>query len=265
MNDMHHFTTAISKIVSTPQEEETIIRGHRLSDLIREQPFVASAFLLLTGRLPDAGEARTLDAVLTACVDHGVTPAAAIGRTFRLLRGAHRPGHGGRGAAVRRRGRRRRRPIGCHDEAGHRRSRRAQRRTRRARRRCRRREPGRRGPAGRRAHARLRQSAARQGSAPARPAGGSALRRHRGHPLRTAARGRTPSRRRQGQGYPHQHRRHRGGLGTRPGIARRLRRRAGDDRQEVQRPDALPGRKGAEYEVASCPQECVHYTGPMPS
>lgn len=82
MNDMHHFTTAISKIVSTPQEEETIIRGHRLSDLIREQPFVASAFLLLTGRLPDAGEARTLDAVLTACVDHGVTPAAAIGRTF---------------------------------------------------------------------------------------------------------------------------------------------------------------------------------------
>ncbi|WP_316241999.1 citrate/2-methylcitrate synthase, partial [Bordetella pertussis] len=109
MNDMHHFTTAISKIVSTPQEEETIIRGHRLSDLIREQPFVASAFLLLTGRLPDAGEARTLDAVLTACVDHGVTPAAAIGRS--------------------------RRPIGCHDEAGHRRSRRAQRRTRRARRR----------------------------------------------------------------------------------------------------------------------------------
>jgi len=82
MADMHHFTTSISRIVSTAQEEDTIIRGHRLSDLIRTQSFVSSAFLLLTGRLPTSGEARTLDAMMTACVDHGITPAAAIGRTF---------------------------------------------------------------------------------------------------------------------------------------------------------------------------------------
>lgn len=78
MNDMHHFTTAISKIVSTPQEEETIIRGHRLSDLIREQPFVASAFLLLTGRLPDAGEARTLDADLILVTAKDAIKCAAL-------------------------------------------------------------------------------------------------------------------------------------------------------------------------------------------
>ena len=82
MSDMHHYVTAISKIVSNEHEEELILRGHRLSDLIRDASFAQSVFLMLTGRMPTAGQARTLDAVFTACVDHGVTPAAMIGRAF---------------------------------------------------------------------------------------------------------------------------------------------------------------------------------------
>ena len=82
MADMHHYVTAISKVVSTEHEEEVILRGHRLSDLIREKTYAESVFLMLAGRLPSAGEARTLDALMTACVDHGVTPAAMIGRAF---------------------------------------------------------------------------------------------------------------------------------------------------------------------------------------
>ena len=82
MFDMHHYETAISKIVSTETEEELILRGHRLSDLIREASFAQSVFLMLTGRMPSPGQARTLDAVFTACVDHAVTPSAMIGRAF---------------------------------------------------------------------------------------------------------------------------------------------------------------------------------------
>ncbi|MEI6547278.1 MAG: citryl-CoA lyase [Burkholderiales bacterium] len=82
MSDMHHYETAISKIVSNQHEEELILRGHRLSDLIREASFAQSVFLMLAGHMPSAGQARTLDAVFTACVDHAITPAAMIGRAF---------------------------------------------------------------------------------------------------------------------------------------------------------------------------------------
>ena len=82
MADMHHYVTAISKVVSTQDEEEVVIRGHRLSDLIAQNTYAESVFLMLAGRMPSKAEARTLDALMTACVDHGVTPAAMIGRAF---------------------------------------------------------------------------------------------------------------------------------------------------------------------------------------
>ncbi len=82
MSDMHHYVTAISKIVSDEHDDELILRGHRLSDLIQNASFAEAVFLLLAGRMPNRGQARTLDALLTACVDHGVTPAAMIGRAF---------------------------------------------------------------------------------------------------------------------------------------------------------------------------------------
>ena len=82
MSDMHHYETAISKIISNESEEELILRGHRLSDLIRTASFAQAVFLMLSGRMPTPGQARTLDAVFTACVDHAVTPAAMIGRAF---------------------------------------------------------------------------------------------------------------------------------------------------------------------------------------
>jgi len=82
MSDMHTFTTAISRIVSNETEEELILRGRRLTDLIRTASFAEAVFLMLTGRMPTPGQARTLDAAWTACVDHAITPAAMIGRAF---------------------------------------------------------------------------------------------------------------------------------------------------------------------------------------
>ncbi len=82
MTDMHHYETAISQVVSNEHEEDVILRGHRLSDLIQNASYAQSVFLMLSGRMPSPGQARTLDALFVACVDHGVTPAAMIGRAF---------------------------------------------------------------------------------------------------------------------------------------------------------------------------------------
>jgi citrate synthase len=82
MSDMHHYETAISTIISNKDEEEVILRGHRLSDLIRNNSYADSVFLMLSGRMPTKGEARALDALMTACVTHGVSPSASIGRSF---------------------------------------------------------------------------------------------------------------------------------------------------------------------------------------
>lgn len=82
MADMHDWVTAISKVVSTETTEEVIIRGHKLSELIKSSTFAEAVFLMISGRMPTPGQARTLDALFVACVDHGITPAAMIGRAF---------------------------------------------------------------------------------------------------------------------------------------------------------------------------------------
>jgi len=80
MADMHHYVTAISQIVSNENEETIVVRGHHLGDLIQNASFAEVVFLMLTGRTPSKGQARTLDALFTACVEHGITPAAMVGR-----------------------------------------------------------------------------------------------------------------------------------------------------------------------------------------
>ena len=80
MADMHQYSTAISKIVSNEKDDQVIVRGHHLCDLVQNSSFAETVFLLITGRFPNDGQATTLDALFTACVDHGITPSAMIGR-----------------------------------------------------------------------------------------------------------------------------------------------------------------------------------------
>ncbi len=51
-----------------------VTRGYRQEDLIGNVPFASVFFLLLKGTMPDANEARMIDALITSSVDHGVTP-----------------------------------------------------------------------------------------------------------------------------------------------------------------------------------------------
>lgn len=57
------------------------VQGYNLADeLMGEVDFGSTFFLLVTGRLPTAGEGRLFNAVLVALADHGLTPSALAAR-----------------------------------------------------------------------------------------------------------------------------------------------------------------------------------------
>ena len=58
--DMTQWQTAICKVVSHDGEEEIVVRGHRMSDLIGGVSFAEAMFLMLQGRLPTKPQARVL-------------------------------------------------------------------------------------------------------------------------------------------------------------------------------------------------------------
>jgi citrate synthase len=78
--DMNKWETAISKIISTEDEEEVIIRGHRLSALVGKVTFSEMMFLLMKGELPSKGQTNVLDALLVASMEHGISPPAMLSR-----------------------------------------------------------------------------------------------------------------------------------------------------------------------------------------
>ncbi|MEZ5855544.1 MAG: citrate/2-methylcitrate synthase [Hyphomicrobiaceae bacterium] len=80
--DMNRWETAICKVVSDGETEEIIVRGKRMSDLIGSVSFAEMMFLMLQGRLPSAAQARTLDALLVASIEHGIAPPSMIARCY---------------------------------------------------------------------------------------------------------------------------------------------------------------------------------------
>ncbi len=62
--------TSITKI----EPNKIVVRGYRIEELMGRMPLSAVAFLLLAGRMPNAKEAKLIDAILVSSVDHGVTP-----------------------------------------------------------------------------------------------------------------------------------------------------------------------------------------------
>jgi len=62
--------SAISKI----EPNHIVTRGYRQENLIGNVPFASAFFLLIRGRMPNENEAKMTDAIITASIDHGVTP-----------------------------------------------------------------------------------------------------------------------------------------------------------------------------------------------
>ena len=68
------WTTKITKV----EPNHLITRGYRQEDLIGNVPFSHVVYLLLKAELPTKEQGKMMDAILTACIDHGVTPPTAM-------------------------------------------------------------------------------------------------------------------------------------------------------------------------------------------
>lgn len=66
--------TSISKI----EPNHIITKGYRQEDLIGNVPFASVVYLLFRGALPSKEYGKMMDAILTSCIDHGVTPPSSI-------------------------------------------------------------------------------------------------------------------------------------------------------------------------------------------
>ena len=74
MLDMEPWKTKITKV----EPNHLVTCGYSQEDLIGNIPFSHVIYLLLMGELPNEQQGIMLDAILTACVDHGVTPPSAM-------------------------------------------------------------------------------------------------------------------------------------------------------------------------------------------
>jgi citryl-CoA lyase len=66
-----------SKITKV-EPNHLVTRGYRQEDLIGNVPYSHVVYLLLKGELPTQEHGKMIDAILTACIDHGVTPPSAM-------------------------------------------------------------------------------------------------------------------------------------------------------------------------------------------
>ncbi len=64
--------------ISRENNGELEIRGKSLTSLINGADYVATVYLTLTGREATAGQLKVLNAILVACIDHGVAPASGF-------------------------------------------------------------------------------------------------------------------------------------------------------------------------------------------
>lgn len=68
------WTTKITKV----EPNHLVTRGYRQEDLIGNVPYSHVVYLLLKGALPSKEHGKMMDAILTACIDHGVTPPSSM-------------------------------------------------------------------------------------------------------------------------------------------------------------------------------------------
>ena len=67
-----------SSKITKVEPNNLVTRGYRQQDLIGNVPFPHVVYLLLKGELPSKEHGKMIDAILTACIDHGVTPPSAM-------------------------------------------------------------------------------------------------------------------------------------------------------------------------------------------
>ena len=67
-----------SSKITKVEPNHLVTKGYRQEDLIGNVPYPHVVYLLLKGELPSKEHGKMMDAILTACIDHGVTPPSSI-------------------------------------------------------------------------------------------------------------------------------------------------------------------------------------------
>lgn len=75
-SDSTTWTTAIAEV----RNDEVLVRGYELSDLVGKVTYVDAVFLVLTGELPTREKREMLDAIFVALIEHGISPSTIIAR-----------------------------------------------------------------------------------------------------------------------------------------------------------------------------------------
>ena len=68
------WTTKVTKV----EPNHLVTKGYRQEDLIGNISYSNVVYLLLKGELPSKEHGHMMDAILTACIDHGLTPPSSI-------------------------------------------------------------------------------------------------------------------------------------------------------------------------------------------
>ena len=68
--------------IAEVQDDEILIRGYKLTELIGQVTFVDMTFLTLTGAFPTLEKRQVLEAMLVSVVEHGISPSTIITRTL---------------------------------------------------------------------------------------------------------------------------------------------------------------------------------------
>ena len=78
--NMNDWQTSICQVISNDEEDKIIVRGHDLNNLIDDISFAGMMFLMLQGRKPNPDQARVLEALLVASMEHGIAPPSMVAR-----------------------------------------------------------------------------------------------------------------------------------------------------------------------------------------
>ena len=68
-------------------KDDHIIRGQKLSDLVKAGSFSDAVFLLLRGKQPSKAESRVFEAMLTISIDHGMGTSSSLTSRFVMSTG----------------------------------------------------------------------------------------------------------------------------------------------------------------------------------
>ena len=88
------FQTSITNI----KDDQEIIRGHKLEELVQTHSFVEVIYLLFTGKLPTESETKMLNALFVSAIDHG--PGTVSGMTARISASAANSTHSALAAGI---------------------------------------------------------------------------------------------------------------------------------------------------------------------